>query len=411
MKKKLLLIFVLSACFLWSEAVAQQDSYGISFSGFVKTDALYDSRQTVNFREGHFLLYPSNVLLDENLVDINDASSFNILSIQTRLHGRITGPTAFGAKTGGVVEAEFFGTSDGDINGLRLRHAYAVLDWNRTSLLVGQTWHPMFIAEVFPGVVSFNTGVPFQPFSRNPQVRFTQRIGDFKVTAVAASQRDFSSPGPGSEGSSVQSSMFLRNSVMPNLHLQAQYASSGHILGAGVDYKKLTPRLRTTKNIATDEVIGTLSAVAYVKADASPFTIKAQGVLGDNLADLLMLGGYAATTIDEITGVECYTAIRCYSMWGELSYGETIEFALFAGYSRNLGAQEEISGAYYSRGGGIDHIYRISPRIQWSSGATRLATELEYTSAAYGLMNAMGMVKQARAVANVRLLVALLYFF
>ena len=34
--------------------------FGISFSGYVKTDLFFDSRQTVGLREGHFLLFPEN---------------------------------------------------------------------------------------------------------------------------------------------------------------------------------------------------------------------------------------------------------------------------------------------------------------------------------------------------------------
>jgi hypothetical protein len=105
--------------------------FGISFSGFVKTDIIYDSRQTVNLREGHFLLYPANRNLDLNGADINAKSSFNILSIQTRLTAKLKGPDAFSAKTSGVIESEFFGTSDADLNGLRLRHAFVKFDWEK----------------------------------------------------------------------------------------------------------------------------------------------------------------------------------------------------------------------------------------------------------------------------------------
>ncbi|PLX22847.1 MAG: hypothetical protein C0600_16165, partial [Ignavibacteria bacterium] len=72
-------------------AQQEKDEFGISFSGFVKTDIIFDSRQTVTARDGHFLLYPENEVLDANDEDINAAPNFNMLSIQTRLHGKITG--------------------------------------------------------------------------------------------------------------------------------------------------------------------------------------------------------------------------------------------------------------------------------------------------------------------------------
>ena len=43
----------------------EEKKFGIKFSGFVKNDFFYDSRQTVTAREGHFLLWPSPEKLDE----------------------------------------------------------------------------------------------------------------------------------------------------------------------------------------------------------------------------------------------------------------------------------------------------------------------------------------------------------
>jgi hypothetical protein len=407
---------VLLALALASPALQGQQetrTFGIDFSGFVKTDLIFDTRQTVNLREGHFLLYPAPELKSRDDRDINESPSFNMLSIQTRLHGKLTGPDALGARTSGAVEGEFFGHSEGDINGFRLRHAYVKLDWESSSLLVGQTWHPMFIAEMYPGVVSFNTGAPFQPFSRNPQVRFTQNLGGLKLIAVAASQRDFQSYGPDGTGKSVLSSIYLRNSVIPNMHIQAQYQSGGHLFGAGADYKIMTPRLITSTSLKADESIATMAAIAYAKLDLSPLTVKLEGVYGENLADLIMLGGYAVKSEDATTGAMEYTGIGCYSVWGEVSYGKDVEIAVFAGYSENLGAKDNIAGTYYSRGITIDHLYRIAPRVQYTTGKVRFAAEVEYTGAAYGIAedSNKGLIKDPVSVANTRVIGAVYYFF
>lgn len=412
MKKTILLsMFLIAQTF--SFAQQEKQSFGISFSGFVKTDMFLDTRQTTSLREGHFLLYPSPEVFDVNGNDINAKSNLNILSIQSRLTGKITGPEAFGAKTSGVIEGEFFGTSDADVNGFRLRYAYVKLDWENTSLLIGQFWHPMFVSEMFPGVVSFNTGAPFQSFSRNPQIRFTHNIGNFKIIAVAASQRDFQSYGPDAAGKSTQSSSYLRNSVLPNLHLQFQYKEGENLFGAGGDYKQLTPRLVTNKNYQTKETIGSFAAIGYIKLFFNPVTLKAEGIFGSNLADLMMLGGYAIKSTDAITGAETYTAIKCFSIWGELSAGKEIEFAIYGGYQKNLGAGDNITGSYYGRGTNIDNLLRIAPRVQWNSGKTRISTELEYTAAAYGTNNNSdkGKVVNTTTISNLRILLAVFYFF
>ncbi|MBR9974305.1 MAG: hypothetical protein KFF77_01870 [Bacteroidetes bacterium] len=399
-----------------SVTVAQdgQKSFGISFSGFVKTDMLYDSRETVNVREGHFLLYPAAERAGAEGVDLNETPSFNMLSIQTRLKGDITGPEALGARTSGQIEGEFFGMTDGDINGFRLRHAFVKLDWGSTALLVGQTWHPMFVAECYPGVVSFNTGAPFQPFSRNPQVRVTQSFGGLRLIGVAATQRDFPSIGPDASGNPVTSSMFLRHAILPNLHFQAQYLADGHVFGAGVDYKQLLPSTATGIGTLSEETIAGTSLIGYAKLDLAPVTIKAEGTLGQNLSDLLQFGGFAMTAMDAATGEATYTTLDSYSVWGEVMYGKEFEVALFAGYSENLGAEENfLPGALYARGANIASLLRVSPRVQYTAGKVRFALELEYTSADYGTPEAdnKGLVADTKSVANTRVLAAVFYFF
>ncbi len=105
MKRIFITAFVL---FLVTITFAQDNSkFGIKLTGFVKTDIFFDSRQNVAVREGHFYLYPLNESLDAYGNDINGKDNFNMLSIQSRLKGVITGPEAFGAKTSALIEGAF----------------------------------------------------------------------------------------------------------------------------------------------------------------------------------------------------------------------------------------------------------------------------------------------------------------
>jgi hypothetical protein len=109
--------------------------------------------------------------LDANKVDINAQPNFHILSFQTRVRADISGPDAFGAKISGVIEAEFFGTSEADINGLRLRHAFTKLDWKKSSLLIGTNMASHVPRRMFPGNPEFQyrcSVYPFQPQSPDP---------------------------------------------------------------------------------------------------------------------------------------------------------------------------------------------------------------------------------------------------
>ncbi len=391
---------------LFATITAQENKQKLSLSGFIKSDFFYDSRQTTNLREGHFLLFPKRIQEDSSGSDLNAKPSFNFLSIQTRLTLGFSEINAFGAKASGLIEGSFFGNSESDINEFRLRHAFVKLNWDKTKLLLGQYWHPMFVPEVFPGVLSFNTGVPFQPFSRNPQIRFEQSYGDFNFIIAALSQRDFSSLGPAGASSS-----YLRNSGVPNLHFQIQQKDETNVFGFGVDFKKLTPKIVNAKNLKTDNSISSISYLAYVKTQIDNFTAKVEGIYAENPTDLIMIGGYSVKSIDPVTSNDLYENLRTISFWGDFLYGKNIQIGTFIGYSKNLGAKENISKTIYSRESSIANIFRISPRIVFKSNNLTFGSEFEFTSAAYGTPDDKGIPVNLTNAANSRILFTAIYNF
>lgn len=403
----------------------EEKKFGVTWSGLVKSDFFWDSRQTVAAREGHFLLYPAGESLSQDNLDLNARPNLNFLAVQTRLKATISGPDAFGAKTSGAIEGAFFGHSDPDVNGFRLRHAFAKLNWPKLELLFGQYWHPMFVTSCFPGVVSFNTGVPFQPFSRNPQFRFTYKIIDqLSVIGVAYSQRDFSSTGPAGT-----SSVYLRNSGIPAGHLQLMFSTESITAGAGGDFKRLTPRLVTNGsngNYVAEEYVDSYSGFAYAKYSNDMITFKVEGVYGQNMTDLLMLGGYVQ---DEITSTyydyRTWKPTQTASGWAEIHTntdkfalaGGNLNFGVFGGYTKNMGTLDIIdtystSPLFYMRGSNIDYVYRISPRIVYGSGKMKLQLECEYTTAAYGTgVDAHMAVQNSEEITNIRGLFSMTYTF
>jgi hypothetical protein len=300
------------------------------------------------------------------------------------------------------------------------------LNWGTTELLVGQTWHPMFQTDCFAGVISFNTGFPFQPFARNPQVRLKQSFGDINIYLTAFAQRDFNSPGP-----SGFSSSYLRNAIIPELNAKIEYSSKSQnedlLFGAAGGYKSLVPRQKNSKNIdVTDEKISSLEATGYFKLRIDPIEFRLQGFYGQNAADLMQIGGYAVKKTTDVTKIANdlweFTPFNVLSGWTEIisifptSYGK-FELAVFGGYSKNLGTSDEIMGdglqsSYiFSRNSNIDDLIRVSPRIAFSSGKTKFAFETEYTSAKYGENDKDGKVNNGKSVSNIRLLLAAYLFF
>jgi len=405
--------------------------FGLKFSGFVKNDFFYDSRQTVTIREGHFLLFPAAKNPDSENNDINARSGFNFLSIQTRLTGNITAPDALGAKVTGMIEADFFGNENAsfiDVNGFRLRHAFAKLSWTNTELLFGQFWHPFFITSNYSEVLSFNTGVPFQPFSRNPQLRIVHKLGNISLTGALCSQRDFTSPG---------GSVILRNSSIPEMNGQIHYEAknienqTGLLVGAGVGFKMLQPLMSTQKGSAkyvTDEKVSGVSGTGFLKITLPFLTYKIQGVYGQNLFDLTMLGGYAVSGItDTSRNTVEYSTLNNLAVWTEIITGTDIQAALWAGYSENLGSSDQI--AVYSnqvggtdatiRGSDIEYLFRVSPRVVFVSGKYSIGLETEYTTAAYatkdisGKLNrdTNGKITDSERISNLRVLLSVILKF
>ncbi len=421
MKRNLLLFFFAFPLLVGAQG-GDEGGFAVRFGGFIKNDFFYDTRQVVAAREGHFLLWPAKPLHDQEGRDVNDVPSLNFLSIQTRLNAAFTAPEVHGFRISGLVEGAFFGHSNPDINGFRLRHAFVRLQRNASDFLFGQFWNPLFFTTAFPDVVSFNTGVPFQPFSRNPQIRYTYTPGAISLVVAALSQRDFANVGP-----SGPNSAYLRNAAVPDLHLQLHYTLSptdgGASLrtGAAVAWKKMVPELITTQGYKTDAGVSGLSFSGYARLNLPSLTIKTQYVLGQNSNDLLMIGGYGVSqVIDQAKGLVAYAPTKTRQVWLEAhTNGEVFQAGVFIGMSENLGAVTDLLPDYSvtsvtGLGTDIKTLFRVSPRIFYNLGRARFALEGEYTRAGFGTVklqqNSKGIPVDPQDVANLRMLLAVYLF-
>lgn len=410
--------------------------FGINFSGYVMSDFFFDSRQTAMARDGEWLFYPENIKPDEEGRDINAKGTYNFLSIQTRLTGNVTGPDVFGAKTSGLIEGEFYGNANANINSFRLRHAFIRLNWAKTELQFGQYWHPMFVPACYPDVISFNTGAPFIIFSRNPQLRISQQAGRFRFILTAIAQLDATSNGP--DGPSPK---YLRNSMIPEGNFQIQYGSKNEekqtefLIGASVDYLILTPRLNTevVTKAAFDSIVnnkvehyGAVSETYLTDAKSPAFTVnfftklklpkvtmKLGAVYGQDCFAFNMIGGYAVKSVtDTNRGTVDYTPIATGSLWGDFkTNGTKWQTGIFGGFSKNFGAGTDVTGPYYSRGANIDYLYRVAPRLILAVKKLKFAGEIDYTVAAYGKTTVKGLVSDSKEIGNLRVLLAVYYYF
>lgn len=390
---------------------AKNDKIKASFSGFFKYDLWYDTRQMAEALDGLFAMYPKNKMLDADGKDINNTSSMNAIAVTTRLRTNIFGPKILNAKSSVFIEGDF--STNTSTKSIRFRHAIAKLNWEYTELIFGRYWHPLFVVDVCPRVMSLNTGVPFQVFNRSPQIRIKQAIGNFNIISAFLYQADYKSTGP--IGSS---STYMRNAKIPNMHLQLQYKYANTLTGVAGDYKVLKPSIYTTSLVdqeaiyKTNETIDSYTFMAYFRYMNKKITFKTKGMLGQNLYEHLLPGGYAVKNIDSLTGARKYTPYNNFYYWANVLYGKKIKGGIFGGYMKNLGTSNRIVGDIFARGADIDLIYRISPHITYQAKKMQFSLELEHTNVRYGTINYEdGTVKNTNDVDGRRLLFTVFYFF
>ncbi|PID89684.1 MAG: hypothetical protein CSB01_00560 [Bacteroidia bacterium] len=380
------------------------------FSGFIKSDLIYDSRQTFEAVDGLYTVYPKDKLLDDNGNDLNAKDNINMLSISSRISLKISAPDVLGAKTTGYLEGDF--TARSNSNSIRMRHAYVKLNWKKTEALFGRTWHPLFVEEVFPSVLALNTGVPFQAFNRSPQIRirynFTKQLD---ALFAAIYQNDYCSFGPNG-----RSAEYIRNAKIPNLHLQLKWKSKLATFGLAGDYKKLMPRTNIkspqNKTYETSTTIASYALMAYFKIKKSIFEFKTKTMLGQNLSEHLLTGGYAVSEIDN-KGYEKYTPSNNFYFWSNLAVGKQLKGRLFFGFTKNLGFSDNVAGYIYARGANIDKIIRLAPSVEYQIKKLRFFLEFESTSAHYGDIEYRnsGKVNNTHKITNKRVQFTTFLFF
>ncbi len=410
MKRKFLIILVFIPYFVFSQE-KEEKIITADFSGFIRSDFWYQSRENVEALEGLFTLYPANVDFDANGHDINNQSKINMLAFSSRLRSKISGPTIFNAKSSAYIEADFTGLSS--VTGIRLRHAIMKLNWERTELLLGRYWHPLFFTNSFPTVMSLNTGAPFHVFNRSPQLRLTYKLNNsLNLIAAIVYQSDYANLGPNGK-----SEEYLKNSGIPDMNLQLHYSSENISFGIAGNYKILQPETYTLSGgnkYVSNEKIPSFAVSTNMKINISKFNFKTAVMYGQNMTEHLLLGGYAVSSIDAATGRKEYTPYNHLFYWANACYGKDLKVGIFAGYSKNLGTNKDVIANYiYARGADIDYLYRVSPFIAYKTKNLQLSTELEYTNAAYGDINYLNkaLIENTKNVDNVKMTLTAVYLF
>lgn len=377
--------------------------------GFVRNDLYFNSRLNFEVLDGMYNIFPKPIDLDGMGEDKNAVPNSQMLAISTRLGIDFTGSTILGATSSAKIECDFAGISTSYYL-VRLRQAYLKLNWNKTELLVGQAWHPMF-ANLQPITPALSAGAPFQPFNRSPQIRINQKLNDnFSIITAASYQMQYMTQGP--LGASAS---YMKNGLLPSLHVGLDYKSKSIVAGIGMDGKSLK-----INNIRFNSG----AAVIYAGYTNKEFQIRAKTVLGQNMSEYMMLGGYGLSEFDLISNKPSYTNFNTSVSWLSLAYGSKVQIGIYGGLSQNLGTKMDLlpalltakltaygHGSYDASQQLIDQLYRVAPHITYNLPNFRLGFEYELTSAKYGTIQTNGRVYNPYMVNNHRVLATISYIF
>jgi hypothetical protein len=173
------------------------------------------------------------------------------------------------------------------------------------------------------------------------------------------------------------------------LQLQITYGSKENFLtGITAGYLMIEPRDTTEENRINQETVNSYNLQWFAFAKAGPLTINTKVSYGTNMSQFVMLGGYARNAADvDATGDFSYTPYKILAVYADFGYklSDNLGTGLFAGYTENMGTEDKlIPGTIQATGASIMNIYRVAPRLTYTSGPLRFALEYAYNAAAYG---------------------------
>lgn len=393
-------ILVILSIMLAANSFAQTKNFNYKLYGQVRMDLFYNSRANDEMVDGLIYLFPKDHAYDPDGKDLNARANGGFYTLYSRFGINVEGPKLGNAKTFANAEFDFRGSGT-NFSVIRIRNLYFSLDWGKMDLLAGQFWHPLW-GEIFPQVMNLGTGAPFQSLNRSPMIRYRYKTGGWALTSAAIWQAQFCSVGP--EGRSQE---YMKNSLVPEIFIGADYKAENWLIGGGIDILSLTPRTTSTVGENTykvEERVTSVSGMLHGRYTAPKLFVAAKTYLSSNLTNSCMMGGYGITSIDERTGEQTYTPTLNSSSWLNAVYGTTWRGGMLLGYMKNLGTSKAlITDKMYGTGTNIDQLTNVTFEASYNVPRWRFGLEYSIVTAWYGTINkANGKVTDTHDVSNHR---------
>lgn len=398
------IVFSAVVALIGFSAIAQ-DKVQLTPYGFVRNFLTFDNRSMYTVCGGDY----NNMPFDETFslpseyrevfdeADGNGVSQLQFHALSTRFGLRLDGPSVFGAKSTGRIEADFagFGSSN---TVLRLRLAWVDLNWGgRHALRIGQDWHPLS-GEIMPDAIGFAAGAPFRAHSRTPQMRYTfSTPSGFGAQAHLLWQYQFTTNGP--EGASEK---YANRAIVPEFFVGINYRNEHIYAQIGADVLTIRPRVQATYNDPikgtdysyqkkVDDRLTSVSPTAYFQYVGDMFSIKVRSTYAQNTSHVNQISGYGVSAVNP-DGSYDYTPLRSSVSYVNFAYGKKYKANLFLGFMKNLGTADDlakVNGKYemYLKNNtisNVDYMWRIAPSVSYNLKHFNLGLEYELTGVNYG---------------------------
>ena len=382
-----------------STAFAQEETPSkFKLYGFIRNYLTVDTREVNAGTQDLYFYMPKDVNLKDG-VDMNAGLTWRYLSMTTRLGLDVSGYKFGSMNVSGKVEADFYSlsgtTSSAIVPQLRLRQAYMKLSWDESplSLTLGQAWHPIGVD--LPHITNLESGAPFNPFSRTPQITADYAVGNFTLTASLLYLNHFLPTGPNGKSNEYY------KYGLPEVFLGVAFKKGAIVAKAGVDIVNSKP-YRTVNNEGNVKAKGLLTAIspfAFLQYTKGAFQLRAKAILAQSGEHLNLLSGYGVASYDASTHTYTYTPMRDAAAFLSFQYGKKVQLMSTFGYMRQLGTTKDLldpakllwmNTAADTK---IRQAFRATPTVAWNIGKFTVSLEYNLTAAQFGRgeRNARGM--------------------
>lgn len=417
--KKTIVLFAAVVLTALSAYAQEETPAHFKLYGFIRNYTIVDTRE-VNAGTGDLYFYmPKNSSLSADGTDMNAGVNWRSLSLTTRLGLDVSGYQFGKTKVGGKVEADFYslnGTGSAQtIAQLRLRQAFMALSWDlsetsKLSFTAGQAWHPM--AADMPHMTNLETGAPFNPFNRSPQMRLDYTAGGWTFTGGLLYLNHYLPLDAEAGGKSVNPFKY----GFPEAYFGISWKTGPILAKAGVDVLNTKP-IRSYKTVEEEKTV-TVGKATGIMTAVSPFVffqythglfqLRAKSILAQSCEHLNLLSGYGISAIKD-GGIYEYTPMQTSASFVSFQYGKKYQVMMMAGYMKQLGTTKDlvdptqllINTAADTK---IQQAVRLTPTFALNLGKFTVSFEYDMTAAQFGEgdRNLRGMFSQYHWILNHR---------